>query len=72
MPKFPKPIENLIAQLGTLPGVGPKTAERYAFALLKRTGEERGRLATAILAADGTLKLCSTCRNYTESDPCHV
>lgn len=72
MPKFPKPIEDLIAQLGTLPGVGPKTAERYAFSLLKRTQEERSRIATAILAADGNLRVCSTCRNYTEADPCLV
>lgn len=72
MPKFPKTIEDLIVQLGTLPGVGPKTAERYAFALLKRTRGERERLAAAITATDSTLTACSTCRNYTESDPCAI
>jgi recombination protein RecR len=72
MPKFPKPIEDLIAQLGTLPGVGPKTAERYAFALLKRSQTERARLAQAIVATDLTLKPCTVCRNYTETDPCGI
>ena len=72
MPKFPKPIEDLIAQLGTLPGVGPKTAERYAFSLLKRSQTDRARLAQAIVATDLTLKPCSVCKNYTESDPCGI
>lgn len=72
MPKFPKPIEDLIRELGTLPGVGPKTAERYAFALLKRARSERERLAGAILATDSTLQSCSECRNYAEADPCHI
>ena len=72
MAKFPKTIEELISQLGTLPGVGPKTAERYAFALLKQSKAERERLAAAILAPDATLASCSTCRNYTEADPCTI
>lgn len=72
MPKFPKTIEDLISQLGTLPGVGPKTAERYAFSLLKRSRYERERLAKSILAPDLALTACSTCRNYTEADPCVI
>jgi recombination protein RecR len=72
MQKFPKTIEDLIAQLGTLPGVGPKTAERYAFSLLKRSRGERERLASAITAPDLALTTCTTCRNYTESDPCGI
>lgn len=72
MPKFPKTIEELIAELGTLPGVGPKTAERYAFSLLKRSRGDRERLAKAIVAPDLNLTTCTTCRNYTESDPCAI
>jgi recombination protein RecR len=72
MPKFPKTIEDLIVQLGSLPGVGPKTAERYAFSLLKRSRAERERIAAAIVATDSNLTACSTCRNYTESDPCAI
>ncbi|MBI4458225.1 recombination protein RecR [Candidatus Uhrbacteria bacterium] len=72
MPKFPQPIEDLIRELGMLPGVGPKTAERYAFALLKRGPAERARLAKAIIDSGLRLSTCSTCRNYTEADPCAV
>ncbi|MBN1585039.1 recombination protein RecR [Candidatus Uhrbacteria bacterium] len=72
MPKFPEPIERLMAELGRLPGVGPKTAERYAFTLLKRTPNERDRLAKAIVEAGNTLLTCSTCRNWTVSDPCPI
>ena len=70
--KFPRAIENLITELGKLPGVGPKTAERYAFHLLKRGRGERQRLAEAITAPDAALRTCSVCRNYTETDPCAV
>ncbi|MBU0625446.1 recombination mediator RecR [Patescibacteria group bacterium] len=72
MPKFPEPIEQLIHELGCLPGVGPKTAERYAFSLLKRRPEERERLAQTIIEVSGTLTTCSVCGNYTEKDPCHI
>jgi len=72
MPKFPRPIEELIIELGTLPGVGPKTAERYAFSLLKRARFERERLAKAIMDAATAVTPCSVCRNYTEADPCTI
>lgn len=72
MSKYPKTIENLITELGRLPGVGPKTAERYAFALLKRSQTDRERLAAAIVAPNAELTTCSTCRNLTETDPCPI
>jgi recombination protein RecR len=72
MPKFPEPIEKLINELSCLPGVGPKTAERYAFALLKRRPEERERLAQTIIEAGGALTTCSNCGNYTQNDPCQI
>ncbi len=72
MPKFPEPIERLINELGQLPGVGPKTAERYAFSLLKRRTDDREALAQSILDVDGSLTTCSVCGNYTEKDPCHI
>jgi len=72
MNNFPEPIGRLIDELGQLPGVGPKTAERYAFALLKRRPDDRERLAEAIMEAGGSLTACSTCGNYTESDPCNI
>ena len=72
MAKFPQPIENLMRELGQLPGVGPKTAERYAFALLKSGAHDRERLAAAIGGIGRDLRACSICRNYTETDPCQV
>jgi recombination protein RecR len=72
MPKYPRTIENLIEEMGKLPGVGPKTAERYAFALLKRTRGDRERLAAAVTAPDAELRSCSTCHNLTETDPCYI
>ncbi|MFH1047184.1 MAG: recombination mediator RecR [Patescibacteria group bacterium] len=72
MPKFPEPIEQLINELGRLPGVGPKTAERYAFSLLKRRPEDRAALAQAIIDVSGALTTCSVCGNYTEHDPCSI
>ncbi|MFH2062955.1 MAG: recombination mediator RecR [bacterium] len=72
MRNFPEPIGLLIDELGQLPGVGPKTAERYAFALLKRRPDDRERLAEAILKVGGALTACSVCGNYTEHDPCGI
>ncbi|MEA3249876.1 MAG: recombination mediator RecR [Patescibacteria group bacterium] len=72
MRDFPEPIKRLIEELGRLPGVGLKTAERYAFALLKRRGEDRERLANSILDIGGSLSTCSVCGNYTEKDPCPI
>jgi recombination protein RecR len=72
MPKFPEPIERLLRELGRLPGVGPKTAERYAFSLIKRPETDRQRLAQAILEAGESLAACSLCRNWTIEDPCPI
>ena len=72
MSKFPEPIEQLMTELSRLPGVGPKTAERYAFSLLKRTADDRERLAKSILEAGNSLLTCSVCRNWTVTDPCPV
>ncbi len=72
MSKFPEPIEKLMAELSHLPGVGPKTAERYAFFLLKRPADERERLAKSIIEAGNSLLTCSLCRNWTVDDPCPV
>ena len=61
-----------MAELSHLPGVGPKTAERYAFSLLKRPVADRERLAKSIIEAGNSLLTCSLCRNWTVADPCPV
>ncbi len=65
-------ITRLIQEFNKLPGIGPKSAQRIAFYLL-RTPEEQGKLlADAILSLKQKITLCSSCFNVTESDPCPI
>jgi recombination protein RecR len=65
-------IEALIAGLERLPGVGPKTAERLAFHLLRVPPEEALGLARAIEAARAAVRTCSVCCNLDARDPCAI
>jgi recombination protein RecR len=67
---YPAPIATLVEQLGRLPGVGPKTAQRMAFFLLHLPAGEAERLAEAIVEARRRIRYCSVCFNFTETDPC--
>lgn len=67
-----EPIEKLIRQFSLLPGVGSKTAQRYALKVLSLTDEQAQSFADAILAAKRNVKVCSICGNYTDEDPCHL
>lgn len=69
---FPGPISNLIEELGRLPGIGPKTAQRLAFHLLKRPLEEVRRLAQSILDARERIRYCSVCFNVSDGDLCEI
>lgn len=60
----------MIDELNRLPGVGPKTAQRLAFHLLRRPRDEVSRLAEAIEQARDRVRLCSVCANLTDTDPC--
>ena len=64
------PLSELVDELARLPGVGPKTATRLAYHLLKVPIEDAGRLAAAILAVKEKLFPCSRCNSITEIDPC--
>jgi recombination protein RecR len=67
-----EPINRLIQELNKLPGIGPKSAQRLAYYLL-RTPEENARiLADAILSVKRQITLCSSCFNVTDSDPCRI
>lgn len=55
---LPKPLEDLIEQLGKLPGVGPRTAERYALGILKRSNRDAAELANALQKLHANLKTC--------------
>ncbi|MGH9176238.1 MAG: recombination mediator RecR [Vicinamibacterales bacterium] len=65
-----EPVARLIDELGRLPGVGPKSASRLTYYLLRAPREQALALAEAILEVKERIVLCSRCFNITESDPC--
>jgi recombination protein RecR len=65
-------IQNLIDELGQLPGVGPKGAQRIAFYLLSADPADVRRLATALLEVMERVKFCRTCGNVAEEDECRI
>lgn len=67
-----EPVSKLIDELGRLPGVGPKSASRLAYYLLRAPREQALALAEAILEVKERIILCSRCYNITESDPCAI
>jgi len=69
--KIPKPIENLIESFESLPGIGPKTAERLTFYLLHFPQEDLDRFAEAFSNLKQT-KICKICKNVGEKDLCSV
>jgi len=64
------PISRLIRELAKLPGIGEKTASRLAFHVLRAPGEYARELAQALVEVKDKIRLCSTCMNLTEQDPC--
>ena len=69
---FSPVVDNLIAQLSRLPGVGTRTAQRLAFHLLRVSAEEAGALADAIREAKERIGFCRECGNLTEEELCAV
>jgi len=70
MSKFAEPMARLIDELKKLPGVGSKSAQRYAFHILRGSDEDAEQLAEAIREIKAALRLCSVCNNITDVDPC--
>jgi len=65
-------VSKLIQELNKLPGIGPKSAQRLAYYLLRAPEEQTKLLANAILVVKQQTKLCSFCFNITDSDPCLI
>src|SRR5271170_3329877 len=63
-------MARLIEELKKLPGVGTKSAQRYAFHILRSTDEDASALAEAVRGLKASLRLCSICNNVTDVDPC--
>ena len=68
--RFAPPLTRLIDELRKLPGVGTRTAQRFAFHILRSPDGEAAELAEAIRALRAALRLCSVCNNITDVDPC--
>ena len=67
-----EPVSKLIQELNRLPGIGPKSAQRLAYHLLRTSEEQAGLLAEAILSVKQKTKLCSVCFNVTDTDLCLI
>ena len=65
-------LQVLLDELGKLPGIGPKSAQRIAYYLLESDAEESRRLADAILAVKDQVHFCSRCFNYATEDECSI
>jgi recombination protein RecR len=63
-------MARLIEELKKLPGVGTKSAQRFAFHILRSTDEDAAALAEAVRGLKANLRLCSVCNNVTDVDPC--
>ena len=68
----PEPIARLIEAFHRLPGIGPKSAQRLAYHVLRAPLQEAEALAQALLDVKQRIVLCSICMNITESDPCAI
>jgi recombination protein RecR len=67
-----RPLAELIAELERLPGLGPKSAQRLAYHILRMSDAEASRLAEAIQSAKGRLRFCSVCQNVSEGELCEI
>ncbi len=69
---FSPAVENLVAQLTRLPGIGTRTAQRLAFHLLRAPKDEAGALADAIADVKERVRFCRECGNLTEDEVCQI
>jgi len=68
---LPDPLIRLIEELQRLPGIGPKSAQRLAFHILRTPREQTDRLAEAVREVKERVTYCSICSNITDADPCN-
>jgi len=70
--QYTKPLASLIEEFQKLPGIGPRSAQRMAFHMLKMPLEEVRQFSNAILEAKEKIKYCRTCFNMSSVDPCEI
>jgi recombination protein RecR len=69
---YTQPVQALIDELGRLPGIGPKSAQRIAFHLLKMSVDDAHRLASSITEAKARVRFCDRCWNVAEAELCPI
>lgn len=69
---YPKSLARLVGEFEKLPGIGPKSAQRLAFHVMRIPEEETRALADALTAVKGSIHFCKTCHNYSEGDVCEI
>lgn len=67
---IPRPLAELVAQFERLPGIGPRSAQRLAYHVLRMTDDDVRRLADSLRAAKENLRLCSVCQSFSEAERC--
>ncbi len=72
MSAYIEPIGKLINQLTKLPGVGAKTAQRYAYKIINMTEEEAEEFAASIISAKKNVRYCKVCGNFTDKEVCDI
>jgi recombination protein RecR len=69
---YAKPLAQLVSEFEKLPGIGPKSAQRLAFHILRITEDEARSLAEAVLDVKQSIRLCPVCYNFTDQERCEV
>ena len=72
MARYSPSIQKLITELGSLPGIGPRSAQRLAFHIIGMPQEKANALTESIVNARKSTCRCSVCHNFTDSDPCPI
>lgn len=72
MARYSPSVQNLISRLGALPGIGGKSAQRLAFHILSMPEADAAALTDSITEARRLTVRCSSCQNFTDSDPCPI
>lgn len=70
--EYAKPLARLVSEFEKLPGIGPKSAQRLAFHILRMSEENAQALASAVVEVKRSIKLCPICYNYTDQDRCAI
>ena len=69
---YPRPLQRLLAELERLPGIGPKSAQRLAFYILRSARDDNAALADAIKSVREQIHPCRNCGNFTDEDLCDI